>query len=50
MNAASAARFIAYASIAMFVAVDAPWNTTLSRARLGVGALIVVALLWDEED
>ena len=40
---------LALVAIVLFVGVEHPWNTLLSRVKLGAGALLVVALLANEE-
>lgn len=37
------------AAIVLFVGVELPWDTMLARVKLGAGALLVVALLANEE-
>lgn len=43
------AAFIALVAIVAFVLVEAPWCTTLSKAKLAFGAVLAFGLLWNED-
>lgn len=46
---ARGANLIALAAIILFVAVECPWSTRLSKGKLVAGAFLLVALLANEE-
>ncbi len=41
--------WICLAAIVIFVGAELPWSSKPSQARLGAGALLVVAVLWSED-